>query len=471
LNPAPKKRNRWRRIVRILLLGLACVLAGAVAVYLWSKSAPLTERQREALELFRNQQPYSGRNAFDAMWLLDRDTPTDEADLRAITEADMRSHTEWWRDRLDENNIEKDGPLWTAPSDSKYANLLAPQESDPPWCKPLEWGKCLQQVRADPLTYAQLLERHEALSTRIDALAQYARYENEFPPGAARPLPRFQILLTLPLTREAQAIAQDDAVSALAIGCRNLQLGTMLATRSRDLLSGTVGARLIASQVQALAWILATYPAQAIPESCVSATAALTPDDFDLCPHLHAEWEDHLAMFPPGGVKGTSRLVLDAGKTSARLADAYAESCRAPAREQLLQDLPVDDPPSVSAGLLSRECLANSVGCMLSDIARPTFAGYQHRLQDAWAVRQALRSLIWLHAQAQTATLLKDGDGAGLIERLGERPQDMKTPARRTAITAQPDGSLVLGVPLYDQTLRKQLGQDALQLPLTVVGD
>ena len=471
-NSAPKKIGRLRKILRIVLTGIAVLVVGAIAVYVWSRAAPLTPAQREALELLRKQPPYPGRNAFAALWLLDRDTPTNDDAVQAIAATDARSFAERMRETNGGLDVKEDDGVWTAPSASRFARLLKSREGDPAWCKPVEWMQCLQQVRAEPDAYAELLERHKALSSRIDALAQYERYESGFAPSATAPLPPFQHLLSLPLTRQALAIAQGDAASALRLGCDNLQLGTMLATRSRDLVSGMVGAKLIAAQAQALAWITAAFPDQAIPENCVPATAALPVADFDLCPHMHGVWEDHRSMmFPAGRISGASILVLDVEKTLARYADAYAETCRATARQHLLRDLPVPDPPAESSSLLNRECLANLVGCKLSDIARPTFAGYQRRLQDAWAIRQALRSLLWLHAQPQAASLLEARDGANLFELLAQRPQDMQTPARRSSVTAQADGSLVFGVPLYSETYRQQFGADTLPLPLTVAGD
>lgn len=466
MNTIPRKKGRWRKFARIVLLGVAILLSGVVAVYVWSMTAPLTQRQREALDLLQRQPPLPGRNAFAALWLLDLDAPSDETELQAAASADVRSYA----DRLARTRAgsgKNEEPIWTAPSAAKFGKLFVPQEGDPPWCKPEQWPECLRQVGADPAAYDRLLDRYAALSNRIEALAHYDRYESEFPPGAASPIPKFQILFSLPSTQQARLTAQGNAALALELGCRTLRLGTMLATRSRDLLSGMIGAKLIVSQAPVLAWIMATHPEQPVPQTCLAATAALPIADFDLCPHLYAEWQDYRAEMLALEKSGSGRnLLFDADKTSARFADAYAEACREPARQRLLQDMPATDSAPASSPLASRECVANLIGCMLSDISRHTFAGYQNRLQDAYAARQALRSLVWLRAQPPAAAAAKNVHDSGLAELFGRRPDEMRTPTQRTSIAMQENGAIVLRVALYDETLRRQLQADDLQLPV-----
>ena len=89
----------------------------------------------------------------------------------------------------------------------------------------------------------------------------------------------------------------------------------------------------------------------------------------------------------------------------------------------LAADLPAR-PPEAAPGRLRFERVANMGGCVLMDIARPAYASYGLRMQDAHAWIWLLRILEWMRARAS-------GGWTGPAEALlAQLPEELQAPVR-----------------------------------------
>ena len=189
-----------------------------------------------------------------------------------------------------------------------------------------------------------------------------------------------------------------------------------------------------------LAEMLAELPVDhPLPAACGQALAPPQAGEFGLCTAMRGEWEYGLTALdmiePEQGWYGrmSRSLVLDRDATAALSAENLAWSCGEAAVRAVAEDHPMS-PPHQDRGILRFECVANAVGCILMDIARPAYADYGLRMQDARARIGLLRTLEWMRGRAAA------GDGRTAGELLIALPDDLRGPVRTVDIDPDTGG-------------------------------
>ncbi len=397
-----KNGLRW-----VALSALAIVVLAAVA-WLASRYWPLPTAQRQALELVQAPLPAaSGANAFAGLWLLPYDDATD-----AQREAVLRQ------------DIGNARPVGTQGASAVYGSVadgVYPQvkmATSP--CNASGVG-CLQRVREQAAQVAQAHAGHAQLHARIDALAAASHYRSIFPSDSPLTFPPFQgVFERLP----AHALAHVNGDSPLALQglCTDARIGRMLLAQSDLLIAAMVGNALIERSAQLFAEILAELPAsQPLPAACRAAFAPPQVDELRLCSAMRGE----LDLFRQGLVSSRSDgswVLLDERRTLARVAPLYAQGCTAARAQQLAQDLPIAAVQPEGHW----QCVANPVGCAVSDIAHPAFPDYFRRAQDAGATLRMSAALLWLRDQPAGPGI----DTAALLEQLPPALRSAQRPIR-----------------------------------------
>ena len=430
--------RRW--LLRIGLALLALVVALAV---LWGASRLLgpTAEQRQAVEVFEQPPPPQGSNAFPALWLLQWDVP--EAEQAAIAAEDA----ERFRALPAPGDPARTAALedFRSAAAGRYPDLEDTLASEPASCNFREAG-CLEHVRADRDAHVARLQRANRLAERVEAVADHDYYRNLLPSAMDMPFPKLQ-LMTLAKTRHALQFVDGDIDAALAGTCRALGGWRRLAGDSDSVLIAMFSVAGIEGHGTLLAEMLAEVPpGHPLPSACATALARLQPDELSLCPAMRGEWEYGLSaldMMEAGegwSAWMTRSLLLDREATVALSARNLAWSCGEEAEQAVAEDRPMRAPEQ-DGGLWRFECVANVVGCILMEIARPAYADYGMRLQDAGAQIKVLRTLGWLRERSAA------GDARSARELLAELPEGLRGPGRAVEVDA--DGGH-LRIELFD---------------------
>lgn len=412
---------------------LALVL---LVVVLWSASRLLgpTAEQRRAVAVFEQLPAPEGSNAFPALWLLQWDVP--EAEHAAIVAEDaerFRALPPWG----DPARAEATWDLGSVAA-GRYQNLRAGLADVPASCGVGEGG-CLARVRADRDAHAARLEQSARLVDRVQAVFDHDHYRSLLPAAFDGPIPPLQ-LMSLGQTRHALQFVDGETDAALAGTCRRVDGWRRIAGNADSLLVAMYAAAGIQGDGHLLADMLAELPpAHALPSACVAALAPPRPDGLGLCPALRGEWEFGMSAFDAmhaeagAGLGGRVArwLLLDREATAALSASNLAWACGEQAAQAVAQDRPMR-PPQPDGGRWRFECVANASGCTLMEIARPAYAGYGQRLQDAGARVRVLGTLAWLRERAAA------GDARSARDLLVDLPDGLRSPGR--AVEVDPDG-------------------------------
>ena len=410
--------------LRWVLSMIALLLIAAVAVWGASRLWGVTSGQRVALAQMRTEWIPPGRNAFDALWTLQRDVPA--AQQRAVVDADRRVIQAWppMTEGADFRSKAMDFPD-LKPSDADHGKLCAASTRG-----------CLAMVSADMNDYAALVERNARLIARADALSDFDYIKFTLPQRLAVPLPTFNNAYA-PATRDALLFAQGQQQVALANVCRGIATWRRYAGNTNLLVASMVGAAYAGDGYGSLfAEMLAALPADApVPVNCREALAAPKSGELSLCEAMKGEFAIGDNQMNEVAIAGgrTQRLGLffDAQATSAMMAGRMASVCSTGMARMLEQDVPIRI-QSQSRSLRSRfACISNAVGCILNQIAEPAYGDYSRRLQDFGMKLKVLGTLLWLRDNPRP--------GAPLAERLQQRPMVLKSPQREIEIVD--DGS------------------------------
>ncbi|MFL6585337.1 MAG: hypothetical protein ACJ8GV_00430 [Luteimonas sp.] len=409
---------RWLKRLGVGLLVVVLVLA---ALWTWSRLRGPTPEQQAALQRMQMPNAFAGRNAFDAVWLLRYDVP--EAEIASVADADMAALSSAPALR----SLEPESS-----ANMRYADLQ-PDRSAP--LKPCQIADdpCLALVRSDADGYAALVEANRKLIARVEALAQFDHLASRLPVRVDAPIPPFP-LLAWPLTAHAVAFTQGDRLAAVDATCRALSTTRRLGANSDLLISRMYVTRLVTEGYgRLLADMLVELPADiALPDSCAAAVSAPTEIEASVCPALRGEFAlgqrlaQQMASDEAGGW-----LVFDQHGYAAMAAVRVGQGCTDAAAEALRLDRRFVS-ENVRPFYGRFECIANSVGCILGDLAGPAYERYVHAGQDHHARLQLIGTLAWLHAQPAAGAL---------AERLVRRPEGLRSLARDITVTA--DGQSV----------------------------
>lgn len=381
------------RFARVALLVLAGGLIVGALLWTWSRLQPPTPMQRDAMALLQPSPEPEGRNAFAALWLLDRDVP--DARLQQVATADMQRI----RAELARSPDARPGKGAAA----QYRDLQ-PNAADKALFCPLR-GDCLQQVRTDPDGYAALVARHRVLLDRIAALSGYDFYRSQVPADVRAPMPIFS-LAPLGITRAAQAYASGDVDAGLARACTGVRTWRGLGRNADSLIVKMLGIGLATDGYgRLLAQMLAELPAgHPLPPACEAALAPVSVDELSICEAMRGEYASSAAAIE--AVESPSRagtlqaawnqLFYDPEKSRALIAGNFALACSRATRAMLAADESWDWSQE-HRPLLRMECVANLAGCILADIATPAYVAYGRRAQDSGARLDLLRGVASLH--------------------------------------------------------------------------
>lgn len=393
-------------------VGISILSLGVAVVLLWAASRfwPLPVEQREAMRLLQAPLPTRGENGFTALWTLRYDGLEG-----AGGDAVMAQDVERWR---------TGSPGQRPVSSSAEGRFPATPLSAPAGCGRRGIG-CLAAVRADPDGVEAAHAGHDALHQRVAALAGYGHFTSpfkRFDTDPMVPLPVFQPVLD-PVSAHALAHVRGDSGTALAGACADILSGRRMTGQGDALITSMIGAAMVESNARLLADMLVELPADtALPAICVAALAPMTADEQSLCTAMRGEFG-----LAGAGVRLTTGnpaaqyLLLDVPRTQARMAPRYAWACAASAELVATRDAPTPIPGPAQDRFA---CIANPLGCALSNITGPDMRQYAGRPQDAAAMLRLVAAQRWLRQQPTPASVA-----------LQSLPEALRSPTRTPVLS------------------------------------
>ena len=119
----------WRVLCVLLALGLLLALL-ALAAWWGLPRLPPSEAQRGAMALMRDAPEPTGRNAWAAVWFLNKTVPEDQ--MLALAEADVAD----WQALLCRGDVSAQVVMdWRPPSDANFRPELPFDDERPPLCE------------------------------------------------------------------------------------------------------------------------------------------------------------------------------------------------------------------------------------------------------------------------------------------------------------------------------------------------
>ena len=345
------------------------VLLVLVAVWGISKLVGPSRAERAALKTMSEPVSFAGRNAYPAIWLQDYPVPAGEMD--AVMAEDVR--------RFVAIGLPKEGtpPVdFTTSAAERYRSDRPAYEVRQRLCSARE--DCLAKVRTDLPGYDKLLDEHAGWIARMEAATHADQLSNPFPPRMDMPLPTFASTYA-PATLFAARFARGDREAAIASTCAAINDWRKLGAHSNMLISWAIARGFGAEGYGGLlAQMLAEVPNdQALPPACVDAMAVPNPVEISMCTVMRGEFDFYAkSMASVIGVSSRGQgwekhLFYDDGMTQARTAVSMAKYCSPATDAAFAAD---QSPPLMQPASRYRlQCVANFIGCILSDIATPGY--------------------------------------------------------------------------------------------------
>ncbi|AWH50324.1 hypothetical protein C1925_14770 [Stenotrophomonas sp. SAU14A_NAIMI4_5] len=358
-----------------------------LAVLLWTMSRfwPLPAAQREQVRWLEDVRPLPGKDGFALLWTL----PFDGLD-RAQREAALAEDVRHWQ--VDPAPDRTDSVLAATHPEVKVDSQG--------YCRSTG-ESCLAKVRADTAQFRAVHAGHEGLHERLDALADADRFDTPFLPSGSPgiyPWPRYQTLMDASGVH-ALAFVRGDVPAALAGSCRSVQVGRRLMHGGNTLIDSMIGAAMVRANVHLLAEMLAELPPdQVMPAACESALQPMDAAEQSLCRPMQGEFAMSRAAIDASLQQTGTVLMLDREHTLGRFAANFGWACGSGSEAALQADRPVE---VVAGPDWDMRCLANVVGCTLSDISGPAYQDYAARSQDVAALLRLLGAQRWLRQQPE----------------------------------------------------------------------
>jgi hypothetical protein len=396
------RSRRWR--VGLGVAGAVLVVA-ALAAYLLASRIVETlppERVRALEVLAEPMPPVAGRDASDALWLLDHDVPREQharvaAEVRAYLDARMKL-----REAGDKNAAKR-----LHDPRSRFARYPDLGKS-PGLCQEM-MDSCLAHVRKDPAATAASLRTHaKALQARL-AFAEHdgVRYgvlDDELTPPIN--------LQGLVLTGFAARFAAGETDAALAGTCAHLG-GWRRLGGDTDMMEGIVmGAAYVIQDVRLLAQMLAELPVDhPLPAECTAALAPTAPVEYDVCPVIRREFRALPRMLEqtkrdarPGNlVERALTATFNPHHVAAVQAPRYARYCGEDMLRHAQAARPARDVPRPALRCGSLERLVHPFDCSQALLRRGMDGDYDafvDRRTDQAQALALMRTLLWLRAQS-----------------------------------------------------------------------
>ncbi len=341
--------------------------------------------------------PPSVKNGIDALWLLEYRTADDA-------------------ERAD--SMRRFGHIIQGDSDSfKQHQELAAKRL------PLSDGDALKltgtaaqylaEIRTHLPQYRAKAEKQAELFANVDKLADYDTFApHDWPNDEADlseiRLPRFELIFR---SHAVAALdwAQGREHEAWWHVCRNIKTGRSLLHSRPGLIYPMIGNAIILRNTDLAAQMLYEKPewANRLPDECGGMFDVLTEqeqsiclavqDEFRLSANLQQKLENEVRQMTQTE-KSYGPKVLDTAHSLAMVAPYYAVCCKPEAAAILRADQKAPWQPLSEKTLIEKwACVRNSVGCLTSDIAIPSFGEYVYRLQDTAMYQRAFQAALALY--------------------------------------------------------------------------
>ena len=424
-----------KRLPKYLLGTTAVLILAAVAVMYvvpeWLKQREIRAAEADlALLVVPPAPPPSVKNGIDALWLLQYRTKDDaeRADL-------MRRFGE---------------VLKYNPDTFARYNELADRYLPPPDDDILTFtgtaAEYLHQIRANLPKYRAEAEKHAELFANVDKLADYDTFAPRDWPNDKEDLNKMRLPYFQWLLRSHGLAALDWAQGgegqAWRRVCRNIKTGRSLLHGRPGLIYPMIGNAVIRRNTGLAAQMLHEKPewANRLPAECGGMFDVLDEQEQNLCLAMQDEFRLYANMYREleseempmmqmpewrelkalgdgqGNAADDFALLflprLDAAHSMAQTAPHYASYCKPEAAAVLKADQKIQRQPQPSEKTFAQKwaCLGNSIGCLTTDAALPSFDGYVSRLQDTAMQQRAFNvalALYRLPAESRRAALDK----------------------------------------------------------------
>jgi hypothetical protein len=315
------------RARRWIAIALATAFVVFVGVLVAVRFAGPTPAQVEAMRvLAQPTPPVAGRDATDALWVLDHDVPP-------ARHAEVGAAYRRYLDRFD--------ALVRSGRRAEAERLVDPLAAWPAFAKAdgdddvlcdTQQPGCLAFVRRDLGAVHRTLVRHAGQLRAARRLREYdgARYG-----VVATPTQRLPLMAPgrpLVWTALAARFARGDHEGALRETCADLAAWRRLGADNDQLIFALVGTGLVRQDLVLLAEMLAELPADTpLPAACVAAVAPGAASESSLCAAIKTEYrfvasvaEDGFVSEEESGSDGVARWALDADHFVALVAPRYA---------------------------------------------------------------------------------------------------------------------------------------------------
>ena len=271
----------------------------------------------------------------------------------------------------------------------------------------------LVEIRAHLPQYRAEAGKQAELFANVDKLADYDTFApHDWPNDEADlseiRLPRFELIFR---SHAVAALdwAQGSEHEAWRRVCRNIKTGRSLLHSRPGLIHPMIGNAIILRNTDLAVQMLYEKPewANRLPAECGGMFDVLTEqeqsiclaiqDEFRLFANLQHKLENEVQQMTPTGQSYGPR-VLDTAHSLAMAAPYYVACCKPEAAAILQADQKAPWQPLSEKTLIEKwACVRNSVGCLTSDIAIPSFGEYVYRLQDAAMYQRAFQAALALY--------------------------------------------------------------------------
>ncbi|MBJ7517352.1 MAG: hypothetical protein JHC82_14455 [Stenotrophomonas sp.] len=373
--------------VKWLAVSLLGVLALATILWCASRLWPMPEQLRHGLALMQAPDPAEGPSGYALLWMLEFDGMDD-----ASREAAMVVDAARWRAHPEPAG----GMRKSAEDDHPRISYPAGRSCSGPT------GTCLAEVRREPQRFAQAHAGHQGVHARVAQLAGFEQFTHPWDTDVAAimlPMPAFNGL-TDPIAAHALAHVRGDTAGALQGLCAGIVAGRRLLSGGDTLIASTLGMAMVELNGGVLGEVLAELPRDAaLPAACQAALQPMDAAQTSLCRPMRGELQFggmalRYSARAPGAV-----LALDVARSQARIASGYSWACDPAQQQALVEDRQIAPPPLPTRGF---DCVANLVGCTMSDIPPQLYLPYAERSQDAAAMVRLLAAQQWLRTQPGT---------------------------------------------------------------------
>jgi len=374
--------------------------------------------QMAALHLMMEKiPPVRGRDASDAVWLLDFELPAG-TDAEAAAAAQIRRYESARALAVANGKLDKLPPdpraTWT-----RYPEQPAEEQGV---CSSNHAG-CLAYVEANrPLVAATLAEHTGGLAKAL-AFNTYDGLRIGVLPSLSSELPKLGARRRLVLSYFAERFVSGERLGAVEQVCMDVGGWRRLGADSDNLVVSMVGVAYVKQDLVLLAEMLAKLPKETeLPGECTTALQPSTDYEFDLCPAMRNEFQlvRETPVMMDRGRQGWLRQSwqLDVRNFEALVASDRARYCGPKLLALQRADKKVGDaiPPPPKCPRLRR--LADPVGCVLGEVASTEgFNYYLDRRTDQAAMLALMRTVVWLRDNANAP---EEVDAA-----LAKRPADL----------------------------------------------